>query len=38
MAHFEERAVEAGVALSEDGKPFSGMGAAFADYDNDGRA
>ena len=34
---FQERAMEAGVALSEDGKPFSGMGVAFADYDNDGR-
>jgi enediyne biosynthesis protein E4 len=33
---FEERALEAGVALSDDGRPFSGMGAAFADYDNDG--
>ena len=34
---FEERALEAGVALSDDGKPFAGMGVAFADYDNDGR-
>jgi enediyne biosynthesis protein E4 len=34
---FRERALEAGVALSDDGKPYSGMGAAFADYDNDGR-
>lgn len=33
---FKQRALTAGVALSEDGKPFSGMGAAFADYDNDG--
>ena len=33
---FEERAREAGVALSDDGKTFSGMGVAFADYDNDG--
>jgi hypothetical protein len=33
---FKERGLEAGVALSDDGKPFSGMGAAFADYDNDG--
>jgi hypothetical protein len=34
---FEECAVTAGVALSDDGKAYSGMGAAFADYDNDGR-
>jgi hypothetical protein len=33
---FEERAVEAGVALSEDGKSYSGMGVAFEDYDNNG--
>jgi hypothetical protein len=33
---FEERGLDAGVALSDDGKPFSGMGAVFADYDNDG--
>jgi len=33
---FEERAVEAGVAYSEDGKTCAGMGVAFADYDNDG--
>ncbi|MBI1789125.1 MAG: VCBS repeat-containing protein, partial [Acidobacteria bacterium] len=33
---FEELALEAGVALSDDGKPYSGMGVAFADYDNDG--
>src|SRR5229473_3247975 len=33
---FEERAMDAGVALSDDGKPFAGMGVAFADYDNDG--
>ncbi len=33
---FQERGLEAGVALSDDGKPFSGMGAVFADYDNDG--
>jgi hypothetical protein len=33
---FEERALDAGVALSDDGKAYSGMGAAFADYDNDG--
>ena len=35
---FEERALEAGVALSDDARSFAGMGAAFADYDNDGRA
>ncbi|MDQ6706399.1 MAG: CRTAC1 family protein [Acidobacteriota bacterium] len=34
---FEERAMDAGVALSDDGKPFAGMGVAFVDYDNDGR-
>ena len=34
---FEERALDAGVAFSDDGKVYSGMGAAFADYDNDGR-
>lgn len=34
---FEECALAAGVAYSDDGKAFSGMGAAFADYDNDGR-
>ena len=34
---FIERAVEAGVALSDDGKPVSGMGVDFRDYDNDGR-
>jgi hypothetical protein len=34
---FEERALDSGVALSEDGKPFAGMGVAFQDYDNDGR-
>ena len=34
---FDERAVEAGVAYSDDGKTFAGMGAVFADYDNDGR-
>jgi hypothetical protein len=33
---FEEHALAAGVALSDDGKAYSGMGAAFADYDNDG--
>jgi len=34
---FEECAMKAGVALSDDGRPFAGMGVAFADYDNDGR-
>lgn len=34
---FEERALEAGVALSDDGKSYAGMGVVFADYDNDGR-
>jgi hypothetical protein len=34
---FTERAVEAGVAYSDDGKPISGMGVDFRDYDNDGR-
>jgi enediyne biosynthesis protein E4 len=34
---FTNRALEAGVALSEDGKAYSGMGVDFADYDNDGR-
>jgi len=34
---FTERALEAGVALSDDGKPFSGMGVDFRDYDNDGK-
>jgi hypothetical protein len=34
---FEECALNAGVALSDDGKPFAGMGVAFADYDNDAR-
>jgi len=33
---FTERALEAGVALTDDGKPISGMGADFRDYDNDG--
>ncbi|MBC7926502.1 MAG: VCBS repeat-containing protein, partial [Bryobacteraceae bacterium] len=33
---FKELGLNAGVALSDDGKPYSGMGAAFADYDNDG--
>lgn len=34
---FSERALDLGVALSDDGKPFSGMGVDFRDYDNDGR-
>jgi len=34
---FEERALEAGVALSDNGSSYAGMGVAFADYDNDGR-
>ena len=34
---FANRALEAGVALSDDGKAYSGMGVDFADYDNDGR-
>ncbi len=34
---FEERAMEAGVALADDGRSYAGMGALFEDYDNDGR-
>ena len=34
---FTERALEAGAALSEDGRRLSGMGVVFQDYDNDGR-
>ena len=34
---FTERALEAGVSLSDDGKPFAGMGVDFRDYDNDGK-
>ena len=34
---FEEVAMEAGVAYTEDGKSISGMGAEFRDLDNDGR-
>lgn len=34
---FEECGLEAGVAFSDDGKPISGMGVDFQDYDNDGR-
>jgi hypothetical protein len=33
---FTECAMDAGAALSADGKPLSGMGAVFQDYDNDG--
>lgn len=34
---FTERAEEAGVALSDDGNPYAGMGVDFRDYDNDGK-
>jgi enediyne biosynthesis protein E4 len=34
---FTELGLEAGAALSEDGRRLSGMGAVFQDYDNDGR-
>lgn len=34
---FEEVSFEAGVAAAQDGKPVSGMGAHFADADNDGK-
>lgn len=34
---FRETALEAGVALSDDGKPYAGMGVDFRDYDNDAR-
>jgi hypothetical protein len=33
---FTERALEAGVAFTDDGKRISGMGVDFRDYDNDG--
>jgi hypothetical protein len=33
---FEDRALVAGVALTDDGKAISGMGSDFRDYDNDG--
>lgn len=33
---FREKGVEAGVAFSDDGKSFAGMGVAVADYDRDG--
>jgi enediyne biosynthesis protein E4 len=34
---FTENALEAGAALSQDGRRISGMGVVFQDYDNDGR-
>ena len=34
---FTERGLEAGAALSQDGRRMSGMGVVFQDYDNDGR-
>jgi enediyne biosynthesis protein E4 len=34
---FAESALEAGVALPDDGRTVSGMGVDFRDYDNDGR-
>src|SRR6201984_1136333 len=34
---FTEGALESGAALSADGKPLSGMGTVFQDYDNDGK-
>jgi hypothetical protein len=34
---FTERAQEAGVALTDDGSAYAGMGVDFRDYDNDGR-
>src|SRR3984885_11811472 len=34
---FSERALEAGAGLTDAGKPISGMGTVFQDYDNDGR-
>jgi len=34
---FTERGLEAGAALSEDGRRLSGMGVVFQDYDNDGQ-
>lgn len=33
---FEENALFSGVALQDHGRPVSGMGADFSDYDNDG--
>ncbi len=34
---FTERAQQAGVALTDDGSPYAGMGVDFRDYDNDGK-
>ncbi len=34
---FTECAFLAGVSLSDDGKPYAGMGVDFRDYDNDGK-
>jgi hypothetical protein len=34
---FTECALEAGAAFTGDGRPLSGMGTVFQDYDNDGR-
>ena len=34
--HFAEVALESGAGLTADGKPLSGMGTVFQDYDNDG--
>lgn len=34
---FTEKALDAGAALTADGKKISGMGVVFQDYDNDGR-
>jgi len=34
---FRECALECGASLTADGKPLSGMGVVFQDYDNDGR-
>jgi hypothetical protein len=34
---FTECALDSGAALSVDGRPLSGMGTVFQDYDNDGR-
>jgi enediyne biosynthesis protein E4 len=34
---FTECALEAGAGLTADGRPLSGMGTVFQDYDNDGR-
>ena len=34
---FTDNALEAGAALSQDGRRMSGMGVVFQDYDNDGR-